>query len=113
MIKKATITLAVLALAVIAFLWHNRSPAGSGQADEFPIIYNVASFMNQTDLKGVENAIGSKGEQYFVSIAVVSSNNARVTVGDGRCLHPSSGRLYKVSRFDGQWRIDSVETWKN
>jgi len=111
MIKKATITLTVLALAVIAFLWHNRSPAGSGQADEFPIIYNVASFMNQTDLKEVENAIRSKGEQYLISIAVVSSNNAQVRAGDGRCLNPSSGRLYKVSRYERQWRIDSVDTW--
>lgn len=110
MIKALSITLAVL--ACIAAVWFGCSRQRVADASEFPIIYNVANFMNTNHLKGVERTVRSRGEDYIISIAVVSSNNAEVHVGDGRFIQPDSGRVYKVSRVQGKWQIDDVESWK-
>jgi len=110
MIKAAIITVAVL--ACVAALWFWRSRQTVADAIEFPMIYNVANFMNTNELKEIEHTIHSRSEDYVISIAVVSSNNAQVHVGDGRFVQPRSGRVYKVSRIEGRWQIDDVESWE-
>ena len=113
MTKTVIIVVSLLACLCIAVFWLRRSRAVSGDHDEFPVAYNVANFMNPTELKEVENVVRDRGEQYVISIAVVSSNNAQVHVGDGTFLRPPSGRVYKIARIEGRWQIEDVESWKH
>ena len=113
MTKPVIIAVGLLACVFIAMLWFRGPRQESGSHEEFPLIYNVANFMNAAELKEVEKTIRDRGEQYVISIAVVSSNNAQVHVGDGAFLRPRSGRVYKVARIEGAWQIENVESWKH
>jgi hypothetical protein len=113
MVKAAIILVGLLACVVVAAFWLKRSGEASADASEFPIIYNVANFMSATELKEVERTVRQRGEQYVISIAVVSSNNAEVHVGDATVVRPSSGRVYKVARTEGSWQIGGIESWKH
>jgi hypothetical protein len=113
MIKVGIIATVLLACVVAAVFWLKRSGEVSTDPSEFPIIYNVANFMNAAELKEVEGAVRQRGEQYVISIAVVSSNNAEVHVGDATFVRPSSGRVYKVARSEGKWQIGDIESWKH
>ena len=112
MTKALIIMASLLACVVIAF-WLRRAREGSAEAGEFPLIYNVANFMSPTELQEVENIMRNRGEQYVMSIAVVSSNNAQVHVGDGTFHRPRSGRVYKVFRTAGKWQVEDIESWKH
>lgn len=111
--NKSTVVVGMVICFFIALFWLRRSHQTDGAAEEFPIIYNVANFMNVSDLQEVGKMISDKGEKYVISIAVVSSNNAQVHVGDRRFLEPGSGRVYKVARTEGAWKIEDVESWKH
>ncbi len=113
MIKVAIIAAVLLACVVVAVFLLRRSGEASADPSEFPMIYNVANFMNPAELKAVEDVVRQQGEQYIISIAVVSSNNAQVHVGDATFVRPSSGRVYKVARTEGRWQIGEIETWKH
>lgn len=113
MMKAAMILAGLLACVVVAVFWLKRSGKASADPSEFPIIYNVANFMNSAELKEVESIVRQHDEQYVISIAVVSSNNAEVHVGDAAFVSPRSGRVYKVARSGEKWQIDDVESWKH
>jgi anti-sigma-K factor RskA len=107
--KSITIALAVVAVVAIALFLFLRQRAASAK---YPIIYNVANFLDEGQLKQIESVVRSKGEKYLVSIAVVNVDKAQVTVGDGS-FQPRSGRLYKMKRSAAGWEVGEVETWKN
>ena len=113
MIKAAMILMGLLVCFVVGVFWLKRSSGSSADPTEFPIMYNVANFMNPAELKEVESTVRQRGEQYVISIAVVSSNNAEVHVGDATLVRPTSGRVYKVARSEGKWQIGDVESWKH
>jgi hypothetical protein len=107
--KTLAIALALVAIVAIALFLFQRQRAASAK---FPIIYDVANFLDEAQLKEIEGAVRSKGEKYVVSITVVNVDKARVTVGDGS-VRPTSGRLYKMKRSTAGWEVGEVETWKN
>ena len=113
MIKVGIIAAVLVACVVVAVFLLRRSGEASADPSEFPTIYNVANFMSTAELKEVESVVRQRAEQYIISIAVVSSNNAEVHVGDATFVRPSSGRVYKVARAEGKWQIGDIESWKH
>jgi hypothetical protein len=113
MIKVGIIVAVLLACVVVAVFLLRRAGEAGADPSEFPMIYNVANFMNAAELKEVESAVRQRGEKYVISIAVVSSNNAEVHVGDATLVRPTSGRVYKVARSEGKWQIGDIESWKH
>jgi hypothetical protein len=107
--KPLLIALAIAAVVAVALFLLLRQRSAQ---TKFPIIYNVANFLDESQLKQIETVVRSKGENYPVSIAVVNADKAQVTVGDGT-FEPRSGRLYKMKRGAAGWEVVEVETWKN
>ena len=108
MSKAILIALTCVILALTAGAWWFLKTRDS----EFPHIYNPANFVSAEEIHQIEQLVRNKGERYVVSINIVSTNKAGATTGHGT-HRPRSGRKYDLSRAGGEWRIDSVEEWKN
>src|SRR5688500_17286108 len=86
---------------------------GKARKAAFPYFYNPGNHaVSEEDVGQIKQLIRDRGEQYLISINVVSANNAGATTGHGS-FRPKSGRKYSFVRGEKGWSIEKVEEWKN
>ena len=83
-----------------------------GRNAAFPYTYDPRKRVSAEEILEIQRLIRSRGENYLISVNVVTATKAEATTGDGS-YRAKKGRFYTIAKDEAAWRIQDVENWKN